>query len=159
MVHENWSIIVTQSAFIFTSKGNHYLPQLVWHFVKIFYWNVTIVSVKYKALFYFTHDFFFVSCRVDEERVRLAGPDRAAAEWVLRNGGAIKWTTSSNHLNDYNMLPTTQFENYKLEEIDLTGTDVIGIGFEHLSTFLFIPFLSVEIDFILKRQLDIFVLS
>ena len=103
--------------------------------------------------------FFFVSCRVDEERVRLAGPDRAAAEWVLRNGGAIKWTTSSNHLNDYNMLPTTQFENYKLEEIDLTGTDVIGIGFEHLSTFLFIPFLSVEIDFILKRQLDIFVLS
>ncbi|GFR88030.1 ATP synthase subunit s, mitochondrial [Elysia marginata] len=70
--------------------------------------------------------------RVDEERVRLAGPDRAAAEWVLRNGGAIKWTTSSNHLNDYNFLPTTQFENYKLEEIDLTATDVIGIGFEHL---------------------------
>ncbi|GFO27437.1 ATP synthase subunit s, mitochondrial [Plakobranchus ocellatus] len=70
--------------------------------------------------------------RVDEERVRLAGPDRAAAEWVLRNGGTIKWTTSSNHLNDYNMLPSTQFENYKLEEIDLTATDVIGIGFEHL---------------------------
>ncbi|KAK3727589.1 hypothetical protein RRG08_009810 [Elysia crispata] len=70
--------------------------------------------------------------RVDEERVRLAGPDRAAAEWVLRNGGAIKWTTTSNRLDDYNMLPTTQFENYKLEEIDLSGTDVIGLGFEHL---------------------------
>ena len=77
----------------------------------------------------------FFSLRVDEERVRLAGPDRAAAEWVLRNGGAIKWTTTSNRLDDYNMLPTTQFENYKLEEIDLSGTDVIGLGFEHLSNF------------------------
>ncbi|RUS87644.1 hypothetical protein EGW08_004567 [Elysia chlorotica] len=70
--------------------------------------------------------------RVDDERVRLAGPDRAAAEWVLRNGGVIKWTTSSNRLNDFNMLPTTGFESYKLEEIDLSGTDIIGLGLEHL---------------------------
>jgi H+-transporting ATP synthase F0 complex subunit s len=70
--------------------------------------------------------------KVDEERVRLAGPDRAAAEWVLKNGGSIKWTTSSNQLADYNLLPSTGFESYKLEEIDLTATDVIGLGFEHL---------------------------
>ncbi|CAG5130586.1 unnamed protein product, partial [Candidula unifasciata] len=70
--------------------------------------------------------------KVDEERVKLAGPDRAAAEWVLRNGGAIKWTTSTKKLADYNMLPSTDFEHYKLEEIDLTATDVIGLGFAHL---------------------------
>ncbi|XP_059162279.1 ATP synthase subunit s, mitochondrial-like isoform X2 [Physella acuta] len=71
--------------------------------------------------------------KVDEERVKLAGPDRAAAEWILRNGGSIKWTMSSNHLNDYNLLPTTSFEDYKIEEIDLTATDVINMGFEHLN--------------------------
>ncbi|BFZ06931.1 hypothetical protein BsWGS_09970 [Bradybaena similaris] len=70
--------------------------------------------------------------QVDEERVKLAGPDRAAAEWVLRNGGSIKWTTSAHKLTDYNLLPTTQFEHYKLEEINLTATDVIGLGFAHL---------------------------
>uniref|UniRef100_A0A0B6YAV9 Uncharacterized protein n=1 Tax=Arion vulgaris TaxID=1028688 RepID=A0A0B6YAV9_9EUPU len=70
--------------------------------------------------------------KVDEERVKLAGPDRAAAEWVLKNGGSIKWTTSANKLADYNLLPSTNFESYKLEEIDLTATDVIGLGFEHL---------------------------
>ncbi|XP_013092309.2 ATP synthase subunit s, mitochondrial-like [Biomphalaria glabrata] len=86
---------------------------------------------------------FYLSCRsfwgvtvafnqVDEERVKLAGPDRAAAEWVLRNEGSIKWTTSPAHLNDYNMLPRSDFEEYKLEEIDLSNTKVIDLGFEHL---------------------------
>ncbi|CAL1541622.1 unnamed protein product [Lymnaea stagnalis] len=70
--------------------------------------------------------------KVDEERVKLAGADRAAAEWVLRNGGSIKWSTSSTQLSDFNLLPSTEFENYKLEEIDLTATDVISLGFEHL---------------------------
>lgn len=103
----------------------------------------TITSVRYAWDFKVPQELFFQQkrCfwgvdvafnRVDEERVRLAGPDRAAAEWVLRNGGAIKWTTSSNQLKDYNLLPSTQFEIYKLEELDLSSTDVIGIGFEHL---------------------------
>lgn len=78
--------------------------------------------------------------------MKLAGPDRAAAEWVLRNGGAIKWTTSASKLADYNLLPTTQFEHYKLEEIDLTATDVIGLGFAHLSKFS--PFYSYVLLFI-----------
>ncbi|XP_005096709.1 ATP synthase subunit s, mitochondrial [Aplysia californica] len=70
--------------------------------------------------------------KVDEERVRLAGPDRACAEWVLRNGGTIKWTTSTKYLKNYNLLPSIDFESYKIEEIDLTATNVIGLGFEHL---------------------------
>ncbi|KAH9514532.1 ATP synthase subunit s, mitochondrial [Bulinus truncatus] len=70
--------------------------------------------------------------QVDEERVKLAGPDRAAAEWVLRNEGAIQWADSNTQLNDYNLLPRTDFEAYKLEELDLSNTKVIGLGFDHL---------------------------
>lgn len=70
--------------------------------------------------------------RVDEERVKLAGPDRAAAEWILRNEGAIRWKNAEKPLKNYNFLPSTDFENYKIEDIDLTATSVIGLGFEHL---------------------------
>ncbi|KAI8421726.1 hypothetical protein MSG28_009701 [Choristoneura fumiferana] len=41
----------------------------------------------------------------DPERIRLVGPDRACAEWVLRNGGKVVWV-SGETLADYNMLPS-----------------------------------------------------
>ena len=65
----------------------------------------------------------------------MAGADRACAEWVLRNGGSIKWKDSATYLTDYNLLPRTDFHNYHVEGIDLTGTDVIDMGFRHLGMY------------------------
>ncbi|XP_029653045.1 ATP synthase subunit s, mitochondrial isoform X2 [Octopus sinensis] len=70
--------------------------------------------------------------RVDAERVKLVGPDRACAEWVLRSGGKIHWKGMKYVEGDYNRLPLTNFSRYKVETIDATDTAVMNIGFHHL---------------------------
>jgi len=72
---------------------------------------------------------------VDGRRLHLYGEDRVCAEWVLRNGGGIRFVGSKERLPlmDYNLLPDeTESLDYKLEEIDLTGSDVLNMGFKHL---------------------------
>ena len=74
--------------------------------------------------------------RVDGRRLHLYGADRVCAEWVLRNGGGVRWVGSKERLPlmDYNLLPDeTESLDYTLEEIDLTGSDVMNMGFKHLS--------------------------
>lgn len=71
--------------------------------------------------------------RVDEERVKEVGPDRACAEWLLRSGARVKWMGMEYWQTDYNSLPPSNFDRYKIEEIDATGSSVMGIGFPHLS--------------------------
>lgn len=67
--------------------------------------------------------------RVDHSRVAAVGPDRAAAEWVLRLGGSVKFTDMEYWNTDYNRLPSG---GVKLEQIDGSGMSITSNGLEHL---------------------------
>lgn len=66
----------------------------------------------------------------DPERIKQFGPDRACAEWVLRNGGKIVGSDGMM-LSDYNLLPP---ENQKLQVAEIDGADsgISHYGFPHL---------------------------
>lgn len=62
-------------------------------------------------------------------RLKVVGPDRLCAEWVLKNGGCVKfqnqkWTT------DYNALPAENYR-YLIDEVDATKSTIMAIGFDH----------------------------
>lgn len=62
-------------------------------------------------------------------RLKTVGPDRLCAEWILKNGGFVKfqghkWTT------DYNVLPAENYR-YLIEEVDATKSTIMAIGFDH----------------------------
>ncbi len=67
--------------------------------------------------------------RVDHSRVAAVGPDRAAAEWVLRLGGTVKFTDIDHWNSDYNRLPSGAI---KLEQIDGSEASITSNGLEHL---------------------------
>lgn len=70
--------------------------------------------------------------RVDVHRLKAVGPDRMCAEWVLKNGGGVRFRESPLVLHsNYNTLPA---ENNKIHvlEIDATKASIMSIGFEHL---------------------------
>lgn len=72
------------------------------------------------------------SIRINHSRVAAVGPDRAAAEWVLRLGGSVKFTDFDYWNLDYNRLPSGGRDKLKLEQIDGTGTSITPNGLEHL---------------------------
>lgn len=67
----------------------------------------------------------------DPARILLVGPDRACAEWVLRNGGKVVWT-DGKRLEDYNNLPSEDVPVPKLKEIDGSDSSISHYGFPHL---------------------------
>lgn len=67
---------------------------------------------------------------VDEVRRKSLGPDRICAEWILRNGGAVKWVNSSEVLNDYNELPK-EGTMLRLQKVDATNSSIMHNGFAH----------------------------
>lgn len=69
----------------------------------------------------------------DPARILLVGPDRACAEWVLRNGGKVVWT-DGKRLEDYNNLPAEEIPVPKLKEIDGSDSSISHYGFAHLGT-------------------------
>lgn len=69
----------------------------------------------------------------DPARILLVGPDRACAEWVLRNGGKVVWT-DGKRLEDYNNLPAEDIPVPKLKEIDGSDSSISHYGFAHLGT-------------------------
>ncbi|KAL3865594.1 hypothetical protein ACJMK2_042968 [Sinanodonta woodiana] len=71
--------------------------------------------------------------KVDDDRVKEVGPDRAAAEWLLRCGASVRWKGFNHIEKDYNSLPGGGFERYKIEEIDASGSCIMYIGFPHLN--------------------------
>lgn len=68
--------------------------------------------------------------KVDEDRRKLFGPDRACAEWLLRNGAAVKFVGSAEMLKDYNKLPPEGAIFY-VQEIDATDASISHYGFPH----------------------------
>lgn len=69
---------------------------------------------------------------VDGQRLKEVGPDRACAEWILKNGGAVRFTMCPKFLiNSYDDLPEETVK-ITVKEIDATGTAITELGFNHL---------------------------
>nr|XP_012225606.1 PREDICTED: ATP synthase subunit s, mitochondrial [Linepithema humile] len=68
--------------------------------------------------------------RVDQERIQSVGPDRACAEWLLRNGASVRWKGFSKHLSDYNSLPSDE-TRYYIQAIDATDSGITHVGFPY----------------------------
>jgi len=66
----------------------------------------------------------------DPERVKEVGPDRAAAEWLLKNGAFVRWQGQQNVVKDYNQIGVSGGRH--VEAIDCTDSSVSGSGFQHL---------------------------
>eukprot|EP00057_Strongylocentrotus_purpuratus_P035257 XP_798324.3 PREDICTED: ATP synthase subunit s, mitochondrial [Strongylocentrotus purpuratus] len=69
--------------------------------------------------------------QVDRSRIKEVGPDRAAAEWLLRCGASVKFRDFERWTVDYNLLPTGGRDRLKIVEVDATDSSIMHIGFEH----------------------------
>lgn len=70
--------------------------------------------------------------KVDYERIKAVGPDRAAAEWLLRCGAKVRFEGFERWHHDYNALPTGPLGRYKIQGIDATESCIMYRGFDHL---------------------------
>uniref|UniRef100_A0A2K5Q940 ATP synthase subunit s, mitochondrial n=2 Tax=Cebus imitator TaxID=2715852 RepID=A0A2K5Q940_CEBIM len=70
--------------------------------------------------------------KVDYERIRDVGPDRAASEWLLRCGAMVRYHGQERWQKDYNHLPTGPLDKYKIQAIDATDSCIMSIGFDHM---------------------------
>ncbi|XP_056616924.1 ATP synthase subunit s, mitochondrial [Triplophysa dalaica] len=70
--------------------------------------------------------------KVDYERIKAVGPDRAAAEWLLRCGAKVRFRGFDRWQHDYNGLPTGPLGRYLIEAIDATESCIMYRGFDHL---------------------------
>uniref|UniRef100_A0AAV2JHZ3 Mitochondrial ATP synthase regulatory component factor B n=1 Tax=Knipowitschia caucasica TaxID=637954 RepID=A0AAV2JHZ3_KNICA len=70
--------------------------------------------------------------KVDHERIKAVGPDRAAAEWLLRCGAKVRFQGFERFHKDYNALPTGPLGRYRIQAIDATESCIMHKGFDHL---------------------------
>lgn len=85
-----------------------------------------------------SNNFFCFSFDID--RHKLVGPDRNCAEWLMQCGATIKFQGHDNHILEYNALPSSNFDKYKIEEIDMTDSTVMLKGFPHLRMYIYSRF-------------------
>ena len=71
--------------------------------------------------------------RVDLDRIDEVGGDIATAEWLLKNGAAVKWASSRKYLTDFSHLPKTMNKELKVQEVDATDSVINEIGFPHFT--------------------------
>ncbi|XP_075387323.1 ATP synthase subunit s, mitochondrial [Tenrec ecaudatus] len=74
--------------------------------------------------------------KVDHERIRDVGADRAASEWLLRCGAMVRYHGQERWQKDYNNLPTGPLDKYKIQAIDATDSCIMNIGFDHMEGLL-----------------------
>jgi len=72
-----------------------------------------------------------ITNKVDSSRIKDVGPDRAAAEWLLRCGATIRWKGQTVTLRDYNSLPPGGYRQLFIEEVDATGSCIMSVGFPY----------------------------
>lgn len=76
--------------------------------------------------------------RVDKDRLKLVGPDRLCAEWLLKNGGGIRTVDAPQHLlKDYNSLPSENHK-FRIKTADGSNSSIMKIGLEHFNGCKFI---------------------
>ncbi|KAL0104075.1 hypothetical protein PUN28_017044 [Cardiocondyla obscurior] len=68
--------------------------------------------------------------RVDYDRIKSVGSDRACAEWLLKNGATVRWKGFPEHLKDYNKLPPEE-NNFFIQAVDATDSGITHIGFPY----------------------------
>ncbi|XP_021484358.1 ATP synthase subunit s, mitochondrial isoform X3 [Meriones unguiculatus] len=70
--------------------------------------------------------------KVDYDRIRDVGPDRAASEWLLRCGARVRYCGQQKWTQDYNNLPTGPLDRYKIQAIDATDSCIMSLGLAHM---------------------------
>lgn len=70
--------------------------------------------------------------RVDYDRIKAVGPDRAASEWLLRCGAKVRFHGFERFHHDYNGLPIGPPSKYKIQAIDATDSCIMCKGFDYL---------------------------
>ena len=96
---------------------------------KLFKHN-SIKSVQSKAIRNFFAYFRIAFNSVDEDRLKSVGPDRLCAEWLIKNGGIVRYKGHSVPIEDYNHLPNN-YQKLYLAEADATDSSIMAIGFDH----------------------------
>ncbi|KAF6205759.1 hypothetical protein GE061_019932 [Apolygus lucorum] len=71
---------------------------------------------------------------VSPGRIKLVGPDRACAEWLMRNGAHIRWVGQKDFVTHYDNLPLDPEDEsiYHIEEIFAKDSSISHHGFPHL---------------------------
>lgn len=77
---------------------------------------------------------------MDKKRIEEVGAEMAAAEWIMRCGGSVKWKNHAKWIKDYNQLAMGTGAGTKIEEIDATEASIMGEGFGYFSK----PFLRIS---------------
>lgn len=81
---------------------------------------------------------YYAFNRIESDRVRQFGPDRACAEWILRNGGAISECGDPGTLiTNYNDLPparrySSDTNRFRVHSIVADNIGILAMGFDHL---------------------------
>lgn len=66
------------------------------------------------------------------ERIKEVGPDRACAEWLLRNGAFVKWKGSSEYLTNYDTLMELK-ETKHIQAVEAKNAGITYQGFPHFA--------------------------
>ncbi|XP_057316275.1 ATP synthase subunit s, mitochondrial-like [Hydractinia symbiolongicarpus] len=77
----------------------------------------------------------------DVQRVKKVGPDRAASEWILRNGGKVKFSSSITWISNYGGSGGGSME---LVGIDANGVALTNSGLQHLVGLKYLRYLSLH---------------
>lgn len=69
--------------------------------------------------------------QVDKDRLSKVGPNRLCAEWILKNGGGVRFTENPTKLwKDYNHLPAENVP-FRIKVVDATNSSIMKIGLHH----------------------------
>ncbi|XP_049944075.1 ATP synthase subunit s, mitochondrial [Schistocerca serialis cubense] len=100
-----------------------------------------LVGASAKRTFY--HWLNKIWNNVDTERIKAVGPDRACAEWLMKNGASIKWASEKDYVTDYNKLAAAGEKQY-IEEIDASHSSIMGYGFPYFEGCNHIKFIRLH---------------
>lgn len=104
---------------------------IYWHFKIFSRYLILFVSmnalIKKNFLYYWLKVVFN---KVDESRLKAYGPDRVCSEWLIRNGGKVKFLDSKDYSSDYDELQRYQGVRY-IDEVDATEAAITHHGFDH----------------------------
>lgn len=76
----------------------------------------------------------YVFNRVSDKRRKEVGPDRACAEWLMKNGAFIRWVGNPEFVSHYNLLPLDKKieGNFYIEEVKANSkASIMYYGFRN----------------------------
>ncbi|KAH8384770.1 hypothetical protein KR093_007890, partial [Drosophila rubida] len=69
--------------------------------------------------------------QVDKDRLGKVGPDRLCAEWMIKNGGGVRFVGNPSRLwKDYNQLPSEDTK-FQIKVVDASNASIMKIGLDH----------------------------